>query len=187
MRTAGSRWTVALEQSEEIDFALYVRDVLGIRGVRDHHLPPVVPAPTRRPAAADSGADDDAAAETWTSWWSHLMRRRSGHAADAQDRPAPDFTLGLRNGFAEWREERNRRDAQDVPTRELLSDLPSIVAKGGELRGRPNLDLALVLTEVPVAAPVWIEISSDHILVSRAALQDPEGVRRRILAIIQRL
>jgi len=185
MRAAGSRWRVALEQSEEIDFALYVRDVLGIRGAHDHHLPPVVPAPTKRPKAAA----DEAAAETWTSWWSHLLQtRRPGHSATAEDRRTPpDFTVGLQNGFAEWQQERNRRNAQDVPTRELLSNLPSIVAEAGTLLGRPNLDFTLVLTEMPVAAPVWVETSSDHILISRAALQDPEGVRRRILSVIQRL
>src|SRR5918995_333816 len=98
MRTAGSRWTIALEQSDEIDFALYVRDVLGIRGVQDQDLPPVDPAPTA--GRSTSATDDRAAAEAWSSWWSNLLRmRRPGHGSVALLRPAlPDLAAGLRAG-----------------------------------------------------------------------------------------
>ena len=187
MRTAGSRWTIALEQSDGIDFALYVRDVLGIRGVQDQDLPPVDPAPTA--GRSTSATDDRAAAEAWSSWWSNLLRmRRPGHGSVALLRPAlPDLAAGLRDSFAEWWQERNRRRAGDLPTRELLSDLPSLVAEAGVLLRRPDPDFALVLTEVPVAEPVWVQVAPDHVLISRAALDDSPSVRRQLLQIIERL
>jgi hypothetical protein len=190
VRTADSRWTVVLEQSEQVDFALYVRDVLEIRGARDDGLPPVDPAPAVSGRAAPVDRDDALAAD-WSSWWSEILaRRRRRHPSEEPEgrdpgAPLPRFATELRDGFVRWHRQRDR--GQGVPTRELLAELPSVVAELEGRLGRSDLDFTLLLTEVPVAEAVWTEVAVGHVLVSRAALTDWADVRRRLTALLERL
>jgi len=179
--TPGRPWSVTLDYSHDVAFALVVRDALGITdpsGLPEVHPPQVLAVdPAVR---ADGGAD-----RLWQHWWDRALARAGQEEAGPP--VPPEGALGRVVGgnlgvLQRWSAARKREVARAGRPTDARPRLRDVLHAYEQRTGVRPGGFHLRVTAVPVAGPVFLALDADRVLVSTALLSDRAEYLARILA-----
>ncbi|QRP46148.1 hypothetical protein [Amycolatopsis sp. FDAARGOS 1241] len=200
-------WRASWGSEQQIDFALYLRDVLALSVADGQVLPPVEPAvPVRVPPAIDRAAVQ----AQWADWWTDLLaflriRGESGVRAPRSrfGRPAPGdgsaidlaiqhFTPAAARHFAEARRPVVGAVVGAAPgfyRRQIVAGdrLGQLVRETEVHLGRRARPFRLSVIEISVAGRVWLPTAEDQILVSSRFAEDVPALERAMRSVIREL
>jgi hypothetical protein len=178
---------MSVDHPQVLAFALYIRDVAGVRHeASPADLPEVVP-----PVARAGAATAQATAE-WNAWWSRALA--TGPRALVELRPpafaafagAPALQRLLQEHGEDartWSEATKRDHAGHM----IPPPLGQAVTEVERALGRPARPFVLRIDEVPVAGRTWRPVADAHVLVSPAVLRDPAALLPQLRPVIRRL
>ncbi|GAB7188836.1 hypothetical protein ATKI12_8951 [Kitasatospora sp. Ki12] len=182
---SGAPWSVALDYSHDVAFALAVRDALGITDPQG--LPALDPP---QALAVDSAVlADGGSEELWQRWWSRALDATRREEAGA---PAlPEGLLGrvVEENFAalhHWSGARKREVARVTRPTHAVPRLRDALREHERASGVRMGGFRLRVTALPVAGPVFLPLDEERILVSITVLSDRADYLARLLAHVGR-
>ncbi|MEU4673864.1 hypothetical protein AB0F91_39395 [Amycolatopsis sp. NPDC023774] len=199
-------WRASWGSEQEIDIALYLRDVLALSVAEGQLLPPVEPAvPVRVPPAIDRAAVQ----AQWADWWTDLLdfirvRGESGSRTPRSrfGRPAPGdgsaidlaiqhFTPAAARHFTEARRPALHAalGAAGFYRRQIVAGdrLGQLVRETEVDLGRRARPFRLSVIEISVAGRVWLRTAEDQILVSSRFAEDVPSLEQAMRSVIRDL
>jgi hypothetical protein len=191
MRLDGS-WSMTESQGGSLQFALYIRDALGLVDDAPDAVPPLVPAvpATRRPGPSDDRA--------WRAWFVRVL------AAAQTDSPGdplehllaagPTPTLGtaatelLEEAWA-WCEEREAAHVAGFrrQTHEERLAVTRLVDEVERSLGHRAAPFTLHLVTLPVAGRWELRARQDLLLFSAGSRRDPARLRAVLAPVVREL
>ena len=180
-------WTINLDSSSDVIFALYVRDALNITSPTANSVPPLDPAVTDREVSASPGVEIQ-----WDEWWTSITGLRLAPGKNALVPIEPPTALEdeirrLRPDYSQWAADLRTKEAQAgqshtrdiIPFREVVNQVQQ------ELE-RDDLDFTLSIQEIPVEGQYWHRVATDTVMASSALLRSETAVTK-LQALIREL
>ena len=178
-----------IDTPEHLVLALFVRDATGLRPWTGLDVPPLAPAVAARGRLAPAARSE--ATAQWATWWQReLARQGRGERGYAM----PDAELGDGEELAElflthrleglgWTAARKGEHAAALH-RGTEGDLVRAVEAELGRKARPFL---LRVTELPVAGPFGLRVSTSHLVVSRTLRDDPAAYEEWLTPVLREL
>src|SRR4051812_27256326 len=172
-------WTICLDSSSEVIFALYVRDALNVTSPTAGQVPPLDPAVPVPDASASPEVEHQ-----WGEWWASITGLRLAPGGSALTPVEPPIVLEdeirrLRPEYSKWAWDLRENETRSgrPHTREIIP-LQEVVESVKQELGRVYLDFALSIQEVPVKGRYWHRMATDTVMASSALLRSEEAITR---------
>ncbi|HWD04573.1 MAG TPA: hypothetical protein VG674_19195 [Amycolatopsis sp.] len=193
-------WRASWGSEQEIDIALYLRDVLALSVAEGQLLPPVEPAvPVRVPPAINRAAVQ----AQWADWWVDLLEflRTRGESATRVPRgrfgrPAPgdgsaiDLAIQHFSPAAALHYAAARRPVgTGFHRRQIVAGdrLGQLVRETEVYLGRRARPFRLSVIEISVAGRIWLPTAAGQILVSSRFADDLPALEAAMRSVILQL
>lgn len=181
---SGPSWQVREGDPDDLFFALYIRDALGIVAADD--FPPIAPPVATWVPDDEFSISLNAVTGSWRAWWTTLISGRAAPGGALLD--APDFEStddaqlreaqrALLRRALEWRRE------HPSPSRATLGRAPSpmlithLVQDIERTLGRKAAPFVYTIETVPTRGRRYWDLSPTALLVSEVLLADDDAFR----------
>lgn len=211
MRQHGSDnyWWISVCEDEEINRALFFREVVSVWPSSKLNIPRMVPELRSSYYVELSGEDYEAVAQDWNIWWSGLLMERDGgvprrderdRSHDERDRsrtllenmlPSQSKLRSLvqenARGFIEWAARRSEvsRDMARGGDRDSMAAVVSEVID--DVGGLTSIEFSLRITLLPLEQRFVHWPSSRHILMTHSMRNNVVDLRTTLQPAIRRL